>query len=678
MAVNVFFLRVSGVGQHLESQFDELWNHYSRIDNLNRDSIRVVEYKESGVKLSEEDRLGITELKDIVASEGVNTIYTSELSRVARTEKVLWSFIEYLQDNKIQLKCKNPEFTLLDEDRATIPFASRLIVSTFGTLATQEAIEKKSRFARGKARKAKEGKYNGGAIPYGYKIDKENGNLIIIDEGGEADVVREIYNMYEHGMSQPKIAKELYTRGYKSRAVKTTKTFTISLVHQILTNKLLTGQPCKNKGASFERTYPMIITPEQFERCRKIAADNNTKADKAKRVYYAHSLIECVNCGRKYVGTGSKGYYHCWDAYYPYRDFNGAGDTPRCTNRTCISTNVIDSLLWALAKDYESQFILNSSQQNLEECIQAKNVLGQKLNTIKSRRKAVEEKMDNLLDALAEGMKKEKFNARKALIIAEGKEIDADEANYKEQILKYEHLIIELRERLGAKFDFKTDEDIDLFIDDVDDIWNRVNSITDDIERSRIIHKHIEKVNIEATTINYTFAKYPEGKDVPAKRIRVYRYGYKNPEEFCFIPNNGKGGVMLTVHSTSGVIETDIIDIHVPKYSVFNMEYLPRIQDTGKYIRREVERAKRERIKSIGTDKLRKKGYISMNEMREISQLSYSSIYSAIKTGKLKGTNMYRTWYALKKDFDNYLTKYKPQPRPYRQKNKPYQPSVKE
>ena len=88
MAVNVFFLRVSGLGQQLESQFDELWNHYSKTDNLDRDSIKVVEYKESGVKLSEEERLGITELKGIVASEGVDTIYTSELSRIARTEKV--------------------------------------------------------------------------------------------------------------------------------------------------------------------------------------------------------------------------------------------------------------------------------------------------------------------------------------------------------------------------------------------------------------------------------------------------------------------------------------------------------------------------------------------------------------------------------------------------------------
>ena len=74
MALNVFFLRVSTSSQQLESQFDELWNYYSKSDNIDRDSIRIIQYKESGVKLSEEDRLGITELKNLVDLDGVDII----------------------------------------------------------------------------------------------------------------------------------------------------------------------------------------------------------------------------------------------------------------------------------------------------------------------------------------------------------------------------------------------------------------------------------------------------------------------------------------------------------------------------------------------------------------------------------------------------------------------------
>lgn len=668
MSVNVFFLRVSTAGQQLESQFDEVWNHYSVKDNLDRDSIRVIEYKESGVKLSEEDRLGITDVKRLVETEGVDTIYCSELSRLARTEKVLWSFVDYLEKNKIQLKCKNPEFELLNEERTEISFTSRLMVSTFGTLATQEAIEKKRRFARGKARKAKEGKYNGGAIPYGYRIDKDNDNLIIIDDGGEAEIVREIYNMYENGYSQAKIARELYKRGVKGRAARATKSFTISLVHQILTNKLLTGAPNLNPMASYERTYPMIITPEQFERCRKIAEANNTVLPKSLRVYYAHKLIVCNVCGRYLVSSGGKGYYKCRDASNPNRDIDGYADVPRCTNHLCISNNIIDSLLWELTKDYESAFILESASKKMEECQKAKSVLLQKIEALPTLRRDIELKMDRLYEAFADGMKKENYQARKRKLQAELKDIDLSEAEYREQLSKYETLIEDMKKNAEMEDDFSTDEGIDRFIDKSEVVFKRVSSITDDNERSKLIHKHIEKVELRATKINYKFINYPEGKEASAKEIVVHSYTQK-PRTFVFIPNNGKGGVMLEKIESAGqeLKVSTLPTIVMPEYRPFEMEYLPRIVDKGKAHRREVERAKREGIKSLGTENLRKQGYISMNEMREISGLSYSTLYRAIKEGRMKGKNMYKTWYAKKKEFEAYLKKYAPKPRPYKQ-----------
>ena len=671
MAVNVFFLRVSSSTQQLESQFDEVWDYYSKQDNLDRDSIRVIEYKESGVKLSEEERLGITDLKKLVETVGVDCIYVSELSRVARTEKVLWSFVDYLEKNKIQLKCKNPEFCLLNEDRTAIPFNSRLMVSTFGTLATQEAIEKKRRFARGKARKAKEGKYNGGAIPYGYRINKEKDNLIEPDEGGEADVVREIFNLYENGMSQPAIAKELFKRGVKGRAARATKRFTISLVHQILTNDLLTGKPHLSKGASYERTYPMIVTPEQFERCRKIAEMNNMVTPKSLRVYYAHRLIKCLECGRYFVSTGSKGYYHCWDAYYPYREFNGSEGTPRCKNRVCISVNIMDSLLWELAQEYETTFILNSAQQKLSECEKAKAVIEQKLAALPMLRQSIDERMDYLLDALAEGMKPEKFQPRKKALLQELKELEKEEAEYKEQIARFDNLIEEVKTSLNAKDVFETEEDIDGYFDNIFAVKERVSSITDDEERSRIIHRHIEKVTVEASTFNYKFGIHPEGKDAFAKKITIHAYMDSGPREFYFVPYNGKGGVMLTVPPNAGKTEYILGKaVEIPLYQKFEVAYLPRIIDKGKYRRREIERANRENIKNRRIEQLRKQGYISMNEMMAASKLSYSTLYNAIKDGKMEGTNLFKTWYVKQEDFNAYLQKYKPQARPQRQTTK--------
>ena len=324
----------------------------------------------------------------------------------------------------------------------------------------------------------------------------------------------------------------------------------------------------------------------------------------------------------------------------------------------------MDSLLWELAKDLEANFIIHSSKEQLEECENAKAVLETKLANIESRRGLVDDKMDALLDALAEGMKKDRFRIRKAALMAERKEIDSDEANYKEQILKYEELISGLRRQMGNNIDLDTEEGIESFLDDADDVWNRVVSITDDTERSKIIHKHIEKITIEATTINYKFNNCPEGKEVHAKEIKVYVYTEKKPRVFFFVPFNGKGGVMLKGLGTGWL---KVGDISMALYEEFPMEYLPRIVDEGKKRRREVERTRRENIKSLGTEELRKQGYITMNEMREDSKLSYSTIYNAIKEGKMEGKNMYKTWYVKKKDYRKYMKKYAPKPRPYRQ-----------
>ena len=128
--------------------------------------------------------------------------------------------------------------------------------------------------------------------------------------------------MYERGYSQTSIAKILHFRGVKGRAVRKTKNITISLVHQILTNKLLTGEPHLSKGASYTRTYPPIISVEQFNNCREIAKRNNTSLPKGCVPYYGSKIIKCLACGRNFVGTGMSGYYQCGDVRNINKKYN--------------------------------------------------------------------------------------------------------------------------------------------------------------------------------------------------------------------------------------------------------------------------------------------------------------------------------------------------------------------
>jgi hypothetical protein len=121
---------------------------------------------------------------------------------------------------------------------------------------------------------------------------------------------------------------------------------------------------------------------------------------------------------------------------------------------------------------------------------------------------------------------------------------------------------------------------------------------------------------------------------------------------------------MLKEHPSGGqVVNNGYADSEIPPYSVFPMEYLQRIIDKGKKKRRAKEKAEKERLKSVEFDRLRAEGYISMNDMMIDSQLSYSTLYNAIRSKKMQGENVYKTWFVKKKDYKAYLKKYAPKPR---------------
>lgn len=663
MAHYAFFLRVSTTSQQLESQYDEMLK-YAMSDGVKEEDIITIKYKESGKNLKEEERLGIQEFKELCLKEPIKCTYISELSRIARTEKVLYSVIDFLQEHRIQLKCKNPEFTLFKEDFSAWEANARILVGMFGALAAQEVVEKKIRFARGKERKAKEGKYNGGAIPYGYMIDKSQDNLIVVNDE-EAKIVREIYNLYEQGLSQKAIAIELFERGVKGKAVRATKSITISLIHQILTNHLLTGAPNLNKGSSYKRRYPQIITEEQFNRCRKIAKQNNKGLPKGKYIHYAQGLIKCTICGRNFVSTGYKCNYHCQDAYNQNKQYNGYYGEPMCQNHVCISGNIMDSLLWELAKDYESMFIMDSAQKKLDECNKERDILIQKLNAIPMLIEEIDVKRDLLFDARAEGMKKERFLEKKAALAEEERKIRKQETEYREQIAHYDGLIAETQKSLDLDYNLNTDEQIDEFIDKTESIWNHVSSITDDKERSAIIHKHFKKVTIENTQFKYIFQKYPDGKIVKAKKIIVYPY-FGRERTFIYISNDGKGGTMLEIPLNAGERYVSPVtgeERVVPEYKPFLMQYLPRLYDTGKRKRRAEQKALRQKEAIEEMSSMRRKGYLLMDDMIAKTNLSYSTLYKAIKMGRMKGTYLHRKWYVKATDFESYIHNYPPQPR---------------
>lgn len=225
----VLFVRVSTENQELESQIEAL-KHSAYIDGYSDEDLIVIAKKESGVKLKEAEREGLNELKRVIERNEIDGVYLFELSRLSRDPVTLYSLRDHIfKEKQIQLKCLKPSFSLLEEpDRTKFDTMGSLVFSIFGCFAEQEIIEKKERFHRGREQKAIEGKFAGGRVPYGYRVDEKRGNLIVIDED-EASVIRTILTSMKlayHNHALPSNCKSAALSTAITMAIKGTSTRT--------------------------------------------------------------------------------------------------------------------------------------------------------------------------------------------------------------------------------------------------------------------------------------------------------------------------------------------------------------------------------------------------------------------------------------------------------------------
>ena len=623
MGKAILFLRVSTLSQKLESQ-ELLARRMAHNEGYTDDDIlEPIKYKESAVKLAEKDRQGLQELYKVLDSRNdVDAVFITELSRLSRQPKVLYAIRDFLIERNIQLFCQNPRFELLDSNGRVDKMAS-LVFAIFGAFAEQEIVEKKERFARGKEQKAIEGKYSGGNIPFGYRVDKERANLIVV-EPKEAEVVKEVFSLYESGISQPKLARHYAQLGNAK--------LTISFINNILNNKRYTGEKHVYEGSSYERSYPVIITPEQFERCRKIAIENNTKGDKTKNIYYAHHLIVCKNCGCFFSASGSKVDYHCYDAFNVMHRFNNY-KTPQCTLRLNISINVIDSLLWALAKEAEFDYIINSATEDKQKYEDKISELSKKLSAVSNRLQEVDERKHRVVRSYIRGLipEEEQDNMLYELD-KERSSILLEQARFQDELSH----IVSLLEGLEDICSLKDVESIVGHMEKMIKLKKSIASISDDQRRSDLVHKHIQEVTVENREVEYEFGI---GKRKTNARFVTVKFFRGSVRYFLVISNAGGKSIILATDSEGKTQEK------------FDYEYLHRYIDESKRKRRAVEREQRisEDEKKYSSDKY-VRGFVALGEFLGFERKNAlqggfrwvnNGVLKPACVGKYKGENVF-------------------------------------
>lgn len=278
-------------------------------------------------------------LKDIESGKDkVEFVLVFKLSRFGRNAADVLSSLQRMQDFGVNLIC-------VEDGIDSSKDSGKLMISVLSAVAEIERENILVQTMEGRRQKAREGKWNGGFAPYGYKL--VDGYLYIADD--EVDVIRIIFDKYVNTtMGASAVATYLNEHGYvkKKRQNNTLDMFSAHFIKSILDNPVYCGKLAygrrKNEKIAGTRNqyhivkqddYPVydgvheaIVSEEVWQMAQRKRQETGVKSEKIYNQEHENilsSILRCPVCGaamygnvnrkKKKDGTLYKDYYyyHC-------------------------------------------------------------------------------------------------------------------------------------------------------------------------------------------------------------------------------------------------------------------------------------------------------------------------------------------------------------------------------
>ena len=264
-------------------------------------------------------------------------------------------------------------------------------------MAEYYSAELALKVARGERENALQCKYNGGVVPLGFTIGKED-RLYHIDPE-TAPIVQEIFTRYADGEPAEKIAASLNERGLRTR---TGKPFVKNSFFQIFRNRRYIGE-YRYKDIVTPGGIPAIVDQDLFDRVQQRFEQNRIAHGRPAKEDVSYLLTTKLFCGK--CGTlmgGESGTSHMGNTYYYYK----CGNAKRHGKAHCD--------LKAIRKEPLERFVVDTaikvifSDEIIERLIDLVMEAQQKENTrlpvLKDQLRDTEKRLANLLEAIEQGI----------------------------------------------------------------------------------------------------------------------------------------------------------------------------------------------------------------------------------------------------------------------------------
>ena len=285
----------------------------------------VGEYEDAGKSgKSIEGRASFCKMMDDIKSgkDGVAYVLVFKLSRFGRNAADVLSTLQVMQDFGVNLIC-------VEDGIDSSKDAGKLMISVLSAVAEIERENIRIQTMEGRIQKAREGRWNGGFAPYGYRL--VDGRLEINEE--EAPAIRTIFDQYVNtNIGTTGLAKYLENHGIHKIQRQNGKNplFASSTIQKILKNPVYCGKIAfgrrrteKVKGTRNEyklveqESYLLVdglheglVSEEVWQAAQvkmKAAAQKYELVSRRKtdRVHLLSSIVKCPVCGAGMYGNKS-------------------------------------------------------------------------------------------------------------------------------------------------------------------------------------------------------------------------------------------------------------------------------------------------------------------------------------------------------------------------------------
>ena len=343
----ICFARVSTIQQNLDAQLEAVKNA-AISDRYTEDEILIVQGKESAIKLDEEQRQTLNEVKELVANNPtIETIYYFAVDRLARRMSIIMNVVEWAIENKINLVFLHPHrmstFRINEAGVKVEDEVTKLLLAMLSYGAEMEMKVKKARFAVAKQAMKLQGKLPQGKPIKGYYLDDKR-NILVHPE--ESKFIINIFKDYldnNNNESLLSLHEKYVAKGFFEPSKSPWRNAQSSRIYNVLKDcsycgrekELVKKYPDGTYKTSYIK-YPAIISEELFDAVQdKLRSRQREPKKILKNIYYAKGLVRCGECGHLMRTDTNSCTYSCKE---------------RLGHTLNVNMNMVDNLTWLTAK----------------------------------------------------------------------------------------------------------------------------------------------------------------------------------------------------------------------------------------------------------------------------------------------------------------------------------------